>query len=359
MSNKHNYLDFSGQDIYIGIDSHRKQWTIKIMTEEVEHKSFTISPPNAEALRDYLHKYFPNGKYLCAYEAGFSGFWAQRKLESIGINCIVVNAADVPSRDKDKRQKTDRIDSRKIAKGLRDGQLDGIYVPSKEAQDDRSLLRTRTMLVRNQTRCKNRIKSMLYYNGIELNEPNVQSYWSKNYIRKLESIDSLNESAKVALDLLIVELKSLKELIVKITLQVRKLSQNERYNRQAELLKTIPGIGLISAMVILTEIIDVKRFGKYDKINSFVGLMPMENSSGDRIYKGRITPRCNKMLRYTLIESAWTAISIDPALLQAYKRYLNRGIKSNKAIIKIARKLFSRIIHVLIKQEAYSIGIVQ
>ena len=102
---------------------------MSIYTEDIEHKTFTMSP-DVSILENYLKKFFPGGIYKVAYEAGFSGFWLQEQLKSRGIDCSVINSADVPQRDKDKRNKIDKVDSRKIAKSLRECQLEGIMYPA-------------------------------------------------------------------------------------------------------------------------------------------------------------------------------------------------------------------------------------
>lgn len=165
MQKQINKLDFSGQDIYIGLDTHLKSWHVSILGEHLAHKSFS-QPPCAKSLKNYLDKHFPQANYKCVYEAGFAGFSVYRQLSELGLNCIVVNPADVPSKDKEKKGKTDKIDSSKLARSLRSKELDPIYIPSIEGEEDRSLLRTRAKIVRDQTRCKNRIKSLLYYYGI-------------------------------------------------------------------------------------------------------------------------------------------------------------------------------------------------
>ena len=119
-----------------------------------------------------MRKNFPGGSFSCAYEAGYSGFWIEEALRKEGVDCIVVNAADVPSKDKEKRYKTDRIDSRKIARCLRSGELEGIYCPSREELEDRSLLRTRQELVKQLTReipysCSHRILHLLKNHNME------------------------------------------------------------------------------------------------------------------------------------------------------------------------------------------------
>jgi transposase len=358
MKIKNNTLNFTGQDIFVGIDVHKKSWMVTILTEETEHKTFSMSPQSSNLI-NYLKRHFPEGNYICAYEAGFSGYWLQQELTDNGIRCIIANPADIPQRDKDRRNKTDKVDSRRIAKALRNGQLEGIYIPKKVDIENRTLIRTRNMMVKNQTRCKNRIKSLLHLYGIEITEEQIQSYWSAGYIRKLETTELLGPASKTSLMFLIEELKNIKNLLGQLNIKIRELSNSVDYSNNVELLKTVPGIGLITAMVLLTEIMDINRFRKYDQLVSYVGLMPMEHSSGETINKANITPRCNSMLRYIIIESSWIASRKDPALIMAYKEFIKKGITKNRAIIKIARKLLCRIAHILKTGERYSFAVVQ
>ena len=129
-----NKLDFTGQNIYIGLDTHIKDWKVTIMLDQITHKTFVLHPPKPELLSNYLKKNFPGGNYYSAYEASYCGFWIHERLESLGIKNIVVNAADIPVTNKEKVQKEDKRDSRKIAKSLRSGDLNGIYVPNKKLQ---------------------------------------------------------------------------------------------------------------------------------------------------------------------------------------------------------------------------------
>ena len=155
-------LDFTGQNIYAGIDVHKKSWQVSVYSEELYHKTFN-QPPQPEVLYHYLAKHFPNGTYYSVYEAGFCGFWIHDQLQSLGINSIVVNPADVPTTDKERKQKTDRVDSNKLAKQLRNGDLEAIYTHKRDVLEDRSLMRMRSTLVKDLTRYKNRVKSELYF----------------------------------------------------------------------------------------------------------------------------------------------------------------------------------------------------
>jgi transposase len=137
-----NKLDFTGQQIYVGMDVHKKSWSISIFTDQFEHKTFS-QPPEVGMLVNYLKRNFPGAAYKSVYEAGYSGFWIHDRLQEQGVQCLVVNPADVPTKDKERANKTDRVDCRKLARSLRNGEIEGIYVPSRPKVEDRSLLRTR------------------------------------------------------------------------------------------------------------------------------------------------------------------------------------------------------------------------
>ena len=128
--NKRSKLDFSGQPIYIGLDVHKKNWSVSIFTQFGEYKTFS-QPPKAETLVQYLEHHFPSAQYHSVYEAGYCGFWIHEQLTEKGIHNIVANPADIPTRDKERRNKRDRVDCRKLARGLRGKQIEGIYTPPR------------------------------------------------------------------------------------------------------------------------------------------------------------------------------------------------------------------------------------
>ena len=124
------------------------------------------------------------------------------------------------------------------------------------------------------------------------------------------------------------------------------------------ILTSIPGIGPLTAITLLTEIGDIKRFNSFRQLNSFVGLYPMEFSSGEHEHKGNITFRHNQYLRNLLIEASWTAIRHDPALLLVYEDWKHR-MTGKRAIVKVTRKLLSRIRHVWVHEISYVKGVVK
>ena len=343
--------DFSNQDIFVGLDVHKKMWKVSIFFNGYEQKNFT-QPARVEALLRYLNHHYPGGKYNSVYEAGFSGYWIDYRLKEKGVNNIVVNPADVPTKDKERRNKTDRVDAKKLAKSLSSGDLVAIHVPSREETEDRSLVRLREWLIKDQTRLKNRIKGSLNFYGEIVPEADCEKYWSGKYIEWIEGLTMLRPSGKSAMQELLEELKEIRKRIAKITKEIKAMSMEDKYAGNIKLLNTIPGIGILSSMIILTELIDINRFGNLDRLNCYVGLIPSEHSSGEEEHKGEMIHRGNSSLKRILVECAWIAVRKDPRLALEFKK-LSMRMKKNRAIIKIARKLLNRIRYVLKNQKPY------
>jgi transposase len=351
-------LDYSGKNIYVGLDTHLKSWKTTIRVGDTFFKTFS-QDPEARVLSNYLKKNFPGGNYYSAYEASFSGFKAHRELIKLGINNIVVNPADIPTTDKERKQKEDARDSRKIAEQLAASNLVGIYIPDIDFEGDRSLLRFRKTLTKEIARNKVRVKSFLYYHGIVIpTHFSKTTNWSKQFTLWLQDIEFPTSSAKATLTYIIELVLFLRTKHLEVLKQIRALSKQEPYQRNVGLLMSIPGIGLITAMTFLTEIEDITRFKNLDKLCSYIGLVPTTNSSGEHNSVGNITKRQNKILRSMIIESSWMAIRNDPALMLAYQKLTVR-MKPSKSIIRIAKKMINRIRYVLKQEKPYVNAVVK
>ena len=354
---KENY--YEGQPVYAGIDYHKKNWKVSIMGEHYEYKTFTQNPdPNI--LARYLNRNFPGGDYYAVYEAGFSGFGSCRKLRELGINCSVIHPADVPTNQKERLQKTDKVDSRKLARALRNRELIGIDIPDEELEADRALVRQRFRVMKDLTRIKNRVRSLMFQFGIAIPERFTNSqarHWSKPYITWLTTLDLPHESVKLTLNNYISFGQAIRQELLLINRQVRSLTKLPRYKQNYELLLTVPGVGLMTAITFLVQIGDIGRFKKLDELCSYVGLIPSMHSSGDRTLTGKMIKRGRKMMKIMLIEASWTAIRNDPVMMIRFSE-LTKHMNKNKAIIRIARKLLNRIRYVLKNQQNYEIGVV-
>lgn len=345
-------IDFSGDCIFVGIDVHKKNWKVTFRYNGREMDTCSM-PPSPSKLLAYLQSRYPNAEYRCVYEAGFCGFWIQRELVDLGAICDVIHPADVPTTHKERRRKTDSVDSRKLARSLEKGELTAIFVPDRELEDLRQILRRRVQLVKDRTRTKNRIKQFLHFHGID--DPEIQTKWSKKYLRWLETL-TLQMMARITLDSHLSQLDALEKQIAQMDQQLKEMSRLPRFIEGYSLLISIPSIGPIAALTLLTELGDINRFKSLDELCSYAGLVPDTSSSGDREQNLGITKRGNSFIRRILIECGWIIIRKDPAMAKAYKEYCKR-MTGKRAIIRITKKLLSRIRYVLKNRKKYKIGL--
>ena len=360
MQTKVNEKLFDGQSIYVGIDCHKKNWTVTILGEQYEHKTMSQNP-DPDILASYLRRNFPGAEYYAVYEAGFNGFYPCRRLKHLGINCNVIHAADVPTRNKERIQKMDPVDSRKLARSLRSKEFEAIHVPEPSLEADRALVRQRFRVMKDVTRTKARVRSLLFQFNINVPDRFTLSQtrsWSKIYMNWLKELQVEHQSLKQTLDnyIRIGELQR-KELL-SVNRQVRSLSQTDVYRFNYNLLISIPGIGFLTAMTFLVQIGDIRRFERLDDLCDYIGLVPMMHGSGDKMYTGKLINRGRKELKIMIIEAAWEAVRLDPALMAKFNE-LTRRMNKNKAIIRIARKLVSRMRSVLMAREPYKLGIIE
>lgn len=354
VQNKKKQLDFSGEKMFVGIDVHLKSWVITIRTKEIELRTFSMNPAPKELVR-HLKNNYPKAEFYSVYEAGFSGFWAHREIVKLGINNMVVNPADIPTKHKEKDRKKDKVDSRKLARELANGSLKGIYTPSKEQESIRTLSRLRIQITKRNTQIKNRIKQFLYTRGIILPENSEISHWSRPFIKWIENLQMSQENDQYYLKSLLHDLEFERKQMLDLLRRIRSFA---KANQSIQYLMTVPGIGLITAFSFYAEIMDIKRFHKLDQLASFLGLVPSTDSSGEKDRDLGMTSRYNKYLQSLIIESAWIAARIDPALTLAFQNLIKTKLKQ-KAIIRIAKKLVNRMRYVWKNQTEYVCAVVE
>ncbi len=350
-------VSFKNHNINIGLDVHKKNWSVSIYVDDTFVKTFHQESVGV-ILQSHLQAHYPHGNYRSCYEAGFCGFSVQRELTALGIHCDVVNAADVPQTNKGMLSKTDASDCRRIGEAYAKGMLRPIYIPNTTIEADRNLIRYRKRVQHDLKAKKQGIKSCLNILGLKIPVQHDKPYWTNNFITWLKELDITDVSNKITVAFLIEDVLLLRKRLFETNKQIRALSQSEQYKKVFALLSSAPGVGLITAMTMITEIGDINRFDSFEKFNSFIGLCPSEYSSGEHIHKGKMTTRGHKTIRPLILECAWIAIRKDPALTLKYHELIK--IKTPKrAIIVIARKLLSRLFAVWKTNKNYEIGIVK
>lgn len=357
MQTKVSKKTFDGQKLYVGIDLHKKNWKVTVLSQDYEHITMNRDP-DPKKLVEYLKENFPGATYRAVYEAGFSGFGACRALRDLGVDCIVIHPADVPTSQKDRLMKTDKADSRKLAKSLRSEEFVAIHIPDPKTEADRSLVRQRFRMMKDLSRTKNRVKSLLDQFGIELPRhfcSATSRHWSKAYLDWLKKLTVGESSLKKVFDNYLLIGQAQREQLLLLNKGVRDLSQTDSYRDNCQLLQSVPGIGILTAMTFLTQLNDIKRFKCLDDLCSFVGLIPRMHGSGDKMKVGKMVRRGRKELKIMLIEASWDGVRKDPALMAKFSE-LSKRMNKNKAIIRIARKLLSRVRWVLVNQKRYELG---
>jgi transposase len=347
-------LNFEGETIYVGLDVHKTNWKIHSRIRSIELAAFS-QDPDPEVLSNYFKRKYPGAQVKVVYEAGFCGFGIQRSLTQLGVECIVVNAADVPSSDKERKRKDDNRDARKLSRELAEGNLKSIYVPGVEMEQARSLVRQRYRLVQDQTRCKNRIKHMLMFNSINLNRGKER--WSNQYLKALQEVQCGSQALREALNLAIEEYKQIRLILKQAREAIKNMATQPPFARIQPYLQSIGGIGLLNGVVIQAEIQEMRRFKTLSQLCDFAGFVPDISSSDQKMVVRGVTYRCNEFLRKAIIESSWMLIRHDPAMLMKYTQYRKRMSK-NKAIIRIGKHLLARIRYVWNNEKPYENGIV-
>ena len=347
-------FSFKGQHIFIGLDVHKKNWKVTIRLNNTQIKRFTMDPSPQQLFR-YLKKYYPDGIYHSVYESGFCGYWIHRQLVELGVDNIIVNPADIPTSHKEKDRRDDKIDSAKLARELEKDSLKCIHIPTPQQQSLRSVSRLRYQHRNHITRLKNRIKMFLHLHGIKIPEEYNSSYWSSGFINWLGNVSFEYDYDRQYLENYIEQLQYQRNLMTQVLLQMRDQCKN---NNVLKCIRSVTGLGIISAFTFYSELIDMKRFKDLDHLASYVGLVPSKDSTGDKKGIKGLTPRYSRYVRYLLVECAWRAIGSDPALTAAYAEFTKRMTKQ-QAIIKIARKLLNRIRYVWLNEKMYVTGVVR
>ena len=341
----------AGKTVYIGIDVHKENWQTTVRTDGEEIFNGRI-PGDYHSLQKILER-FTGCQIKVAYEAGPFGFWLYDKLTEDGIETIVVPPSLIPV-ESGNRVKTDKRDSKKLARLLESNMLKKVYVLTEEERIHRELIRTRRQLVEHRGSVARQIKSKLLFHGISSPFPSKYG-WGRPYIQWLMDLPCPSQYLRQSLDILIHLYEYLTEQIRGITKSVVKLSCTDKYAHRIKLLRSIPGVGILTGMEMLVELQDFSRFKTSEQIASYMGLTPSEYSTGQYVHQGRITRCGNTRVRSALVESSWILVGRDPLMRAKYLKLKNvKGAK--RAIVAIARKLIIRIRAMLLHNAPYMTG---
>jgi transposase len=343
-------------DIFIGIDVDKKSFSFTVQDHDMMNRSKKM-PSSPEQLYNYIGNNFSNRRVLCAYEAGPTGYHLYDYLAQKEQPCIVVSPASIPKASSE-RVKTNRLDSERIVRYLKAGEIKPVRVPSPAYRQLRELISLRENYSRMRTVAMQRIKSLVLFEHLFVHLKDTGENWSNGYIEELRRIPC-SGALRSKLDLLLADLSYARSQLLTVLKELKAFC--DKYpdiGRYRHYLESIPGIGIVTSLTILARIGDPERLTNVRELAAFAGLVPKERSTGDTVQKGSITHAGNTSLRSLLVEASWMAIKRDKELEQFFHRIRNRHhprVASRKAIVAVARKLTQRIYKVLKEQRTYEI----
>jgi transposase len=346
------------KEVFIGLEDSKRSWKLCVRSDKViVHE--TSMPAKYENLRNYFRNKFPDCEITVMYEAGFRGFGLHDQLVCDGWECIVTPPHTV-TEEKCNKKKNDRIDSRRMAKNLENGDYKSCHVPSKERREDRQISRLYGQIQNDIVRVSNRIRRALEFHGLD--EQFAPGRWTRGQYNKMAGmIDKMDisESLEFSLNIMFGELKQLRQLRKDVLKQLRVVAKSERYKETVKILKSAPGIGPLTSIRLALEWGDLSRFNRKEDFASFLGLIPSEYSTGEVEHKGPITKQGNRNVRSWLVESSWVAIRCDPVLLKKFQGVFRRCGSKKIAIVAVAHKLAIRLRALLLTRQEYVKGVIE
>jgi transposase len=367
-------------ELYLGLDVD-KEWIVIAVAEwgrkgAVQDLGAISNDLHAlEKLLGRLRKrYGPDVIIRACYEAGPCGFGIARRLRQLGVECAVVAPSLTPTRAGD-RVKTDRRDARKLARLLRAGELTSVYIPEATDEAIRDLCRARSDAVDDRRRSRHRLKGFLLRHGYRYQG---KSSWSAAHERYLRELVLPHPAMKVILEEYLQGIAAAGERIARCEVGMRDLLEKWRLAPAVRALMAMKGFQTVAAMILVSELGEVHRFGHPRQVMAYLGLVPTENSSSDRRRQGHITKCGNAHARWLLVECAqhyaappkvskelsrrqegqshavraisWRA---QNRLHHRYTRLLARRLQRNKATVAVARELCGFIWELLRTQDCY------
>lgn len=338
--------------IYLGMDVHKHHINVTVIAKRCVQSRAHVRTQEICRYVEGLQAKYDTGHIVAAYEAGFCGFSLQRRLAAAGVDTLVVNAADIPTTDKQRTTKHDRGDSARIGKALSDGALHGVWIPDKELEGDRELVRHRRRLLLTLLRVRNTIKGHLHKHGVAIPPDLDTPTWSRAFRQWLREVQMPSASSQMTFALLLDDHDHWVEQINKHMVRLVALAATERYAANMELLTSIPGIGRLTAICLLTMIGPIERFPTAERFASYIGLVPMQHQSGGTDRTMPIQRRAQTDLRRMLVQCAWISKNREPAMRAHFDKCRTR-MPGNKAIIAVARRLTNVVYAVLKHQRPY------
>jgi len=289
---------------FIGMDVHKKTITIAIANQDSRGsaRSYGTINNDFDAIDKFCRKMVSTTSRLnFVYEAGPCGYNIHRHLTKNGFGCMIAAPSMIPKKSGD-RIKNDKRDAKMLARLHRAGELTAVYVPDRQDEAMRDLTRAREDAVSACRKTKQQLKAFLLRHAIVYSG---KSRWSNAYFNWLSDIAMVHPAQQIALQEYIDAVHETVARVNRLTGQIQQLVPGWRLSAVAGALQAARGVSLITAVTILSELGDLSRFENPPQLMAYLGLVPSESSSGNKVKRGGITKTGNGHVRKVLVEAAW------------------------------------------------------
>jgi transposase len=287
---------------YVGIDAHKKDLFVAMLVGQ-QKTPVTWQLANApQAVRRLVRKLEreATGAVQVFYEAGPCGFALQRQVTTARVSCDVVAPALIP-RKPGERVKTNRRDARKLVELGRAGLLTAVQPPTAEDEAVRDLARARDDAREDLQRCRHRLGKLLLRRGLHYAGRN----WTRAHRAWVDGLTWTHTAERAVVDDYLLAIDHTEARLLELDARLAEIAETEPYREPVGWLRCFRGIDTLTAMLILAELHDFRRFASAPALMAYLGLVPGEDSSGEKHRRGRITRTGNALVRRLLVEVAW------------------------------------------------------
>lgn len=349
---------------FVGMDVHKKDIAVALLIEgtRVPLEWQVANEPSAVKRFAKKLQHEGHGTVQCVYEAGPCGYALQRQLREQGLACDVVAPSMIPIRPGEKI-KTDRRDARKLAELSRAGLLTVVHPPTEDEEAVRDLCRGRDDARLDLMRARHRLGKFLLRRGRVFGEGSARA-WSQKHRWWLGKQSFERTAERIMFEDYLLSVEQTEARRRSLELHLEDIAREGRYAAAVGWLRCFRGIDTVTAITLIAELHDFRRFRSPSQLMAYLGLVPSEYSSGPHRQRGSITRTGNRHVRRLLIEAAWhyrhkprvsealarrrhgqpasTIALADKAQLQLCRRYRRmerRGKHPTKIVVAVAREL--------------------
>ena len=287
---------------YVGIDAHKKDLFVAMLIGREKTPVTWQLANEPQAVRRLVRKLEREapGPVRVSYEAGPCGYALQRRLTTSRVSCEVVAPALIP-RKPGERVKTNRRDARKLVELGRAGLLTAVQPPTPEDEAVRDLARARDDAREDLQRCRHRLGKLLLRRGLPYHGRN----WTRGHRDWFAGLTWTHAAERAVVDDYLLAIDHTEARLLELDARLSAIAETEPYRQPVGWLRCFRGIDTLTAMLILAELHDFRRFASAPALMAYLGLVPGEDSSGEKHRRGRITRTGNALVRRLLVETAW------------------------------------------------------